>query len=103
MVGDGTYMMMNSDIYSSVLTGHKMIVVVCDNGGYRRDQPAAERQGRRLLQQHDRGLPGEGTPFAVDFAKHAEVDGRAGAAVSRASPTSARPWNGPRPPTARPF
>ncbi len=34
MVGDGTYMMMNSDIYSSVLSGHKMIVVVCDNGGY---------------------------------------------------------------------
>ena len=32
MVGDGSYMMMNSDIYSSVLTGHKMIVVVCDNG-----------------------------------------------------------------------
>jgi 3D-(3,5/4)-trihydroxycyclohexane-1,2-dione acylhydrolase (decyclizing) len=26
--------MMNSDIYSSVLTGHKLIVVVCDNGGY---------------------------------------------------------------------
>ena len=34
MVGDGTYMMMNSDIYSSVLSGHKMILVVCDNGGY---------------------------------------------------------------------
>lgn len=34
LVGDGAYLMMNSDIYSSVLTGHKMIVVVCDNGGY---------------------------------------------------------------------
>ena len=34
MVGDGTYMMMNSDIYSSVLSGHKFILVVCDNGGY---------------------------------------------------------------------
>ena len=34
MVGDGTYMMMNSDIYSTVLTGHKIIVIVCDNGGY---------------------------------------------------------------------
>ncbi|MEM7241882.1 MAG: 3D-(3,5/4)-trihydroxycyclohexane-1,2-dione acylhydrolase (decyclizing) [Pseudomonadota bacterium] len=33
-VGDGSYMMMNSDIYSSVLSGHKMIVIVCDNGGY---------------------------------------------------------------------
>jgi 3D-(3,5/4)-trihydroxycyclohexane-1,2-dione acylhydrolase (decyclizing) len=32
--GDGSYLMMNSDIYSTVLTGHKLIVVVCDNGGY---------------------------------------------------------------------
>ena len=33
-VGDGSYMMMNSDVYSSVLYGHKLIVIVCDNGGY---------------------------------------------------------------------
>jgi len=26
--------MMNSDIYSTVLTGYKLIVLVCDNGGY---------------------------------------------------------------------
>ncbi len=32
--GDGSYLMLNSDIYSSVLTGHKLIVVVCDNGGF---------------------------------------------------------------------
>jgi 3D-(3,5/4)-trihydroxycyclohexane-1,2-dione acylhydrolase (decyclizing) len=34
LVGDGSYLMMNADIYSSVLTGHKLIVVVCDNGGF---------------------------------------------------------------------
>ncbi|UXM94407.1 3D-(3,5/4)-trihydroxycyclohexane-1,2-dione acylhydrolase (decyclizing) [Bartonella sp. HY329] len=34
MIGDGTYMMMNSDIYSTILTGHKIILLVCDNGGY---------------------------------------------------------------------
>ncbi|HEY7626842.1 MAG TPA: 3D-(3,5/4)-trihydroxycyclohexane-1,2-dione acylhydrolase (decyclizing) [Ilumatobacteraceae bacterium] len=33
-VGDGSYMMMNSDLYSSVLCGHKLIVIVCDNGGF---------------------------------------------------------------------
>ena len=33
-VGDGSYLMMNSDLYSSVLTGHKLIVIVCDNGGF---------------------------------------------------------------------
>jgi 3D-(3,5/4)-trihydroxycyclohexane-1,2-dione acylhydrolase (decyclizing) len=33
-VGDGSYLMMNSDLYSSVLSGHRMIVIVCDNGGF---------------------------------------------------------------------
>ncbi|MCB1715874.1 MAG: 3D-(3,5/4)-trihydroxycyclohexane-1,2-dione acylhydrolase (decyclizing) [Candidatus Competibacteraceae bacterium] len=32
--GDGSYLMMNSDIYSSVLSGHKLIIIVCDNGGF---------------------------------------------------------------------
>jgi 3D-(3,5/4)-trihydroxycyclohexane-1,2-dione acylhydrolase (decyclizing) len=34
LVGDGSYLMMNSDLYSSVLYGQKLIVVLCDNGGY---------------------------------------------------------------------
>ena len=34
LVGDGSYLMMNSDLYSTVIGGHKLIVVVCDNGGY---------------------------------------------------------------------
>jgi 3D-(3,5/4)-trihydroxycyclohexane-1,2-dione acylhydrolase (decyclizing) len=33
-LGDGSYLMMNSEIYSSVLTGHKLILVVCDNAGF---------------------------------------------------------------------
>ena len=33
-VGDGSTMMMNSDLYSSVLSGHKLIVIICDNGGF---------------------------------------------------------------------
>ena len=33
-VGDGSYLMMNSDLYSTVLSGHKVIAIVCDNGGY---------------------------------------------------------------------
>jgi len=73
-VGDGSYLMMNSDIYSSVLSGHKLIVVVCDNGGY--------AVINRL--QTDKG----GVPFnnliadsrivsevRVDFAAHAESMG----------------------------
>ncbi|MEL0283177.1 MAG: 3D-(3,5/4)-trihydroxycyclohexane-1,2-dione acylhydrolase (decyclizing), partial [Ilumatobacter sp.] len=34
LVGDGSYLMMNSDLYSSVLAGHRMTVIVCDNGGF---------------------------------------------------------------------
>jgi 3D-(3,5/4)-trihydroxycyclohexane-1,2-dione acylhydrolase (decyclizing) len=34
LVGDGSYLLMNSDILSSVMAGHKLIVVVCDNGGF---------------------------------------------------------------------
>ncbi|MGD9702103.1 MAG: 3D-(3,5/4)-trihydroxycyclohexane-1,2-dione acylhydrolase (decyclizing) [Acidimicrobiia bacterium] len=33
-VGDGSYLMMNSDLYSSVLTGQKLVAIVCDNGGF---------------------------------------------------------------------
>jgi len=33
-VGDGSTMMLNSDLHSSVLSGHKLIVIVCDNGGF---------------------------------------------------------------------
>jgi 3D-(3,5/4)-trihydroxycyclohexane-1,2-dione acylhydrolase (decyclizing) len=74
MIGDGTYMMMNSDIYSSVLSGHKMILVVCDNGGF--------AVINRL--QTFKGVPEFNNllkdcrvkePFPVDFVKHAESMG----------------------------
>jgi 3D-(3,5/4)-trihydroxycyclohexane-1,2-dione acylhydrolase (decyclizing) len=32
--GDGSYLMANSDVYSSVLSGHPFVMVLCDNGGY---------------------------------------------------------------------
>jgi 3D-(3,5/4)-trihydroxycyclohexane-1,2-dione acylhydrolase (decyclizing) len=33
-MGDGSYLMANSDVFSTVLTGHKAIFVICDNAGY---------------------------------------------------------------------
>ncbi len=74
ILGDGTYMMMNSDIYSSVLTGHKFIAVVCDNGGY--------AVINRL--QNFKGVPSFNNlikdcrvkeAFPVDVVKHAESMG----------------------------
>ena len=74
MVGDGSYLMMNSDIYSSVLTGHKMIIIVCDNGGFaviNRLQNYKGCESFNNLIEHCRVEE----PFAVDFAKHAEAQG----------------------------
>jgi 3D-(3,5/4)-trihydroxycyclohexane-1,2-dione acylhydrolase (decyclizing) len=34
MVGDGSYLMMNSELQTSIMLGHKLIVVVLDNRGY---------------------------------------------------------------------
>ncbi len=79
MVGDGTYMMMNSDIYSTVLSGHKMIVVVCDNGGFaviNRLQQAKGVPGFNNLLVDCRVLD-RAAPLHVDFAKHAESMGAA--------------------------
>ncbi len=77
MVGDGTYMMMNSDIYSSVLSGHKMIVIVCDNGGFgviNRLQTGMGVPGFNNLLKDSR-VKNPTNPRHVDFAKHAEAMG----------------------------
>lgn len=79
MLGDGTYMMMNSDIYSTVLSGHKMIVVVCDNGGYAVISRLQQFKGvpgfNNLLK--DCRITDKANPLHVDFAKHAEAMGAA--------------------------
>ena len=51
LVGDGSYLMMNSELATSVMLGQKLIVVVLDNRGYRLHQPPAARDRRRDVQQ----------------------------------------------------
>ena len=73
-VGDGSYLMMNSDIYSTVMTGHKVIFIVCDNGGFavinrlQVNTGGAEFNNLLHTARHER-------MFRVDFAKHAESMG----------------------------
>ena len=74
MVGDGSYLMMNSDIYSSVLTGHKMIVVVCDNGGFAIINRLQNYKGGESFNNLIADCRVK-EPFAVDFAGHAESQG----------------------------
>jgi len=81
MVGDGTYMMMNSDIYSSVLAGHKMIVVVCDNGGYAVISRLQNFKGGASFNNLIKDCKVK-EPFGVDFAKHAESMGALARKVS---------------------
>ena len=77
LVGDGSYMILNSDIYSPVLTGHKMIVVVCDNAGFAVINKLQNNTGNdsfnNLLEDCRREATGE--MARVDFAKHAEAQG----------------------------
>ncbi|MES2666874.1 MAG: 3D-(3,5/4)-trihydroxycyclohexane-1,2-dione acylhydrolase (decyclizing) [Pseudomonadota bacterium] len=79
MLGDGTYMMMNSDIYSAVLSGHKMIVIVCDNGGYAVISRLQQFKGvpgfNNLLK--DCRITDRANPLHVDFAAHAASMGAA--------------------------
>ena len=79
MLGDGTYMMMNSDIYSAVLSGHKMIVIVCDNGGYAVISRLQQFKGvpgfNNLLK--DCRIQNAAQPLHVDFAAHAAAMGAA--------------------------
>src|SRR5260370_37535627 len=67
-------MMMNSDIYSTVLTGHKIILIVCDNGGYAVINRLQNGKGGASFNNLLKDCRVK-QPFAVDFAKHAESMG----------------------------
>jgi 3D-(3,5/4)-trihydroxycyclohexane-1,2-dione acylhydrolase (decyclizing) len=71
MVGDGSYLMMNSDIYASVLSGHKMILVVCDNEGYAVIERLQTSQGGASYNNMLADSVGTGSDARVDFAAHA--------------------------------
>ncbi len=79
--GDGAYLMMNSDIYSSVLTGHKLIVVVCDNGGYAVINRLQTSKGGASFNNLLVDCRVENL-VPVDFVKHAQSMGALGEKVS---------------------
>ena len=67
MVGDGSYLMMNSEIATSVMLGKKLIIVVLDNRGYgcinRLQQACGNPSFNNMLP--------DGAPH-IDFALHAQ-------------------------------
>jgi 3D-(3,5/4)-trihydroxycyclohexane-1,2-dione acylhydrolase (decyclizing) len=70
MLGDGSYLMMNSEIATSVTTGRKLIIVLLDNGGYgciNRLQLATGGASFNNLVDHTAGKQHPG----IDFVAHA--------------------------------
>ena len=75
LVGDGSYLIQNSDIYSAVLSGKKIVVIVCDNGGFAVINKLQNNTGNASFNNliADCNLAVE--PFAVDFEAHARAMG----------------------------
>ncbi|NIJ10136.1 3D-(3,5/4)-trihydroxycyclohexane-1,2-dione acylhydrolase (decyclizing) [Saccharomonospora amisosensis] len=82
LLGDGSYLMLNSELFSAAFAGHPFVAVVCDNGGYAVIARLQEGNGAAAFNnmypdcrtEHD-------TPPKVDIAAHAES---LGCAVFRA-------------------
>ncbi|WP_334064061.1 3D-(3,5/4)-trihydroxycyclohexane-1,2-dione acylhydrolase (decyclizing) [Limimaricola cinnabarinus] len=74
-IGDGSYMMMNSDLYSSVLSRKKLIVLVLDNGGFAVINKLQNNTGNESFNNLLADCPTIPEPFAVDFEAHARSQG----------------------------
>jgi 3D-(3,5/4)-trihydroxycyclohexane-1,2-dione acylhydrolase (decyclizing) len=74
-VGDGSYLLMNSDIYSSVLTAKKLIILVLDNGGFAVINKLQNNTGQPGFNNLIADCPTVPEPFAVDFEAHARAMG----------------------------
>jgi 3D-(3,5/4)-trihydroxycyclohexane-1,2-dione acylhydrolase (decyclizing) len=80
-VGDGSYMMMNSELATSVMLGHKIITVILDNRGFgciNRLQMATGGESFNNLLDTARHVE----PSAIDFAAHAGAMGAISEKVS---------------------
>lgn len=83
--GDGSYLMLNSDIYSSVLTGKKLIICVLDNGGFAVINKLQNNTGNASFNNLLADSPTIPAPFAVDFEAHAASMGAHAETVSNAT------------------
>ncbi len=75
--GDGSYLMLNSELYSAAFAGHPYVAIVCDNAGFaviHRLQTGQGADGFNNMLADSRG-PGADGSVAVDFAAHARALG----------------------------
>ena len=83
--GDGSYLMLNSDIYSSVLTQKKMILLVLDNGGFAVINKLQNNTGNESFNNLIADAPTVPEAFGVDFEAHAASMGATAETVANPS------------------
>jgi 3D-(3,5/4)-trihydroxycyclohexane-1,2-dione acylhydrolase (decyclizing) len=83
LVGDGSYLMMNSEVATSIMLDQKLILVILDNRGFacinRLQRGCGGESFNNLLRDSRSGQSG---PPAVDFAAHAAALGATSEKVS---------------------
>ena len=76
MIGDGSYLMMNSEIATSVMLGRKLTIVLLDNRGYGCIHRLQEACGGAAFNNlFDDCLQGPGGAPDIDYAAHARAMG----------------------------
>lgn len=80
MIGDGSYLMLNSEIVTAVAEGWRLTIVVVDNGGFQSIHGLQKSLGTPSFineLRHRDSLSGktDGATVAVDFAAHAAAMG----------------------------
>ena len=83
--GDGSYLLMNSDIYSSVLAQKKLIVFVLDNGGFAVINKLQNNTGNESFNNLLSDCPTIPEAFSVDFEAHARAMGAQAVTVTNAA------------------
>jgi len=72
LVGDGSYLMLNSELATSVMLGHKIIVVVLDNRGFSCINRLQNATGNRSFNNLLKDCESDDSHPVVNFALHAE-------------------------------
>lgn len=81
-VGDGSYLMLNSDIYSSVLSRKKLIILLLDNGGFAVINKLQNNTGNESFNNLLADCPTIPEAFGVDFESHSAAMGAAAETVA---------------------
>jgi 3D-(3,5/4)-trihydroxycyclohexane-1,2-dione acylhydrolase (decyclizing) len=73
LLGDGSYLMLNSELFSAAFAGHPFVAVVCDNDGYAVIARLQQGQGGKPFNNfYADCTTSHASPPRVDFAQHAE-------------------------------